>query len=505
MSNNEKKKGRVKAFLTSRKAKKGSVAVIILAAFLAIIILVNIVTGLLVQRFPNLQFDMTSSGTYQLQKETVDYLKQLDQDVTIYVMVSEKTFKSGMNAYSGAQYFVQANELLKKMAAASKHLTLKYIDLSANPTFTSKYDKVDWNSENANNLILVESGDNYTALTLDECFTTDTSSEYYQYYGYNVYTSTTIEQAVVTGILEVTTGEKTGVDFITGSGENKEAYSALVTLLKQNAYDVKEINLLTEKLRADSKIAVLYAPTVDLTDDSAKKLEKWLDNNGKLGRNLIYIPINEEVKTPNIDALLKKYGMTVSNGLAYCTNSKYIISDYYTFITDYTDETYTKGLKNSDIPVVVNFSRDVEILNKDTASSLLSVKDGAGVLPFDSPKNPKAEDYLKKDGINAAAIGTIKGEDDNKSNVVIFGSPIMFLSSYLETSYNNADYIVNLCNTITERGDLGISITSAKQDDGQLGTVTAATTTIVGIIFIGAIPLIVLLIGLIVFIRRRSM
>lgn len=505
MSNTEKKQGKIKAFFKSRKTRKGSVAVIILAAALAVVVLLNVVTGLLVQRFPNLQFDMTSSGTYQLQKDTVEYLDQLDKDVNLYVLVTEKTFKSGMNAYSGAQYFVQANELLRKMASESKHITLKYIDLSTNPTFTTKYDKIEWNSENANNLMIVECGGDYTALTLDECFTIDTNSEYYQYYGYSVYTATTIEQAAITAILEVTTGEKTSVDFITGSGENDEAYSALVSLLKKNAYDVKEVNLLTQKLREDSKIAVLYAPTVDLSEDSAEKLEDWLNNDGKLGRNLIYIPINDKVKTPNIDALLKKYGMKVSGGLAYCTSSKYYIGDYYTFITDYNNETYTKGLKNADVPVVVRDSRDVEIVNKDTASPLLSVEDGAGMVPFDSGEDAKADDYLKKDGINAAAIGTISGEDDKKSNVVVFGSPIMFLSNYMETSYNNANYIVNICNTITNRGDLGITISSAKYDSGELGTVTAETIFMVGIIFIGAIPVIVLLIGLVIFIRRRAL
>ncbi|MCR5652818.1 MAG: GldG family protein [Ruminococcus sp.] len=505
MSNKEKKQGKIKAFFKSRKTKKGTVAFIILAAALAVVILLNVITGLLVERFPNLQFDMTSSGSYQLQKDTMDYLNQLDKDVTIYVLTSEKNFKSGLNVYSGAQYFVQANELLKKMAAQNSHVTLKYIDLSSNPTFTSKYDKIDWNSSDSNTLILIESGDDYTSLTLDDCFTSDKSSQYYQYYGYNVYTATTIEQAVITGILEVTTGEKTSVDFITGSGENSQAYDALVTLLKKNAYDVREINLLTQKLRDDSKIAVLYAPTVDLTEASADKLGKWLNNDGKMGRNLIYIPINESVKTPNIDALLKKYGMKVSDGLAYCTNSKYIISDYYTFITDYNNDTYTANLKNANVPVVVRDSRDVEILDKDTAKPLLSVESGAGMVPFGSDEDAKADDFLKADGINAAAIGTVSSDDEKKSNVVVFGSPIMFLSNYLETSYNNSNYFINVCNTITNRGDLGITINSAKNDSGELGTVTAEITAIVGVIFIGAIPLITLLIGLIVFIRRRTM
>ncbi len=504
MSNKEKKQGRIKAFFKSRKAKKGSAAVIILAAALAIVILVNIITGLLVERFPNLKFDMTTSGTYQLQKETVDYINKLDQDITLNVLVTEKTFKSGMNAYDGAQYFVQANELLKKMAAQSSHVTLKYIDLSANPTFTNKYKNVDWNSSDSNTLMIIESGDNYTALSLDECFTIDTTSQYYQY-GYTIYTATTIEQAVVTGMLEVTTGKRTEIDFATGSGESEDAYSALKNLLKQNAYNVKDVNLLTQKPNKEAKALVLYAPTVDLSDDSVAKVEKWLNNNGKYGRNLIYIPLNSAVKTPNIDALLKKYGLKVSNGLGFCTNSQYVINSYYTFITDYNNDTYKKGLKNPDVPVVVSDTRDVEIADKSLASPLLSVESGAGVVPFNSDGKGKASDYLKSDGINAAAIGSSSSTDDNKSNIVVFGSPMMFLSSYLNTSYNNANYVVNICNQITNRGDMGITITSAKQDNGQLGTVTESTTALVSIIFIGAIPIIILLIGLAVFIRRRTL
>ncbi len=115
-----------------------------------------------------------------------------------------------------------------------------------------------------------------------------------------------------------------------------------------------------------------------------------------------------------------------------------------------------------------------------------------------------AEDYLKADGINVAAIGSVAGEDNKKSNIAVFGSPIMFLSGYLDASYNNSNYIINLCNTVTDRGDMGRTIASASSGDGELGTVTAATTTIVSIIFIGAVPLIILVIGLVVFIRRRK-
>ena len=176
----EKKTNGFLAFLKSRKAKRGSIATIIVAVFICIIILINYVAGLLTERFPNLQFDMTASQSYQLQKDTSEYLSKLKNDVTIYVLTRESTFKSGLGASSGSQYFIQADKLLKKMAAEDK-VTLKFIDLSSNPTFTGKYTNIDWNSDNANNLIIVASGKNYTAIPLAECFEYD--SESYNYDG----------------------------------------------------------------------------------------------------------------------------------------------------------------------------------------------------------------------------------------------------------------------------------------------------------------------------------
>lgn len=502
-----RKKGKLKSFLKSRKTKRGSIAAAVTAVFICIIVLINFVTGLLVERFPNLQFDMTASQTYQLQNDTSEYLSQLNKDITIYVLTRESTFKGGMSAYSGAQYFVQADKLLHKMAAASSNVDLKFIDLTTNPTFTGKYKNIDWNSDNANNLIIIDAGDNYTALSLDDCF--DYDSETYSYYGYYAYTSTKIEQAVITGILDVTTKNKVSIDIITGSGEEESLYSSLQTLLKQNAYDTKAVNLTTQKLRASSKIAILYAPTVDLSEDAVKKINNWLDNNGEKGKTLIYLPIDVQTSTPNLDALLEDYGMKVSDGLCFCTSSEYVVQNPYMFLADYKDDTYTKSLKNSSIPTIVYNSRNITIKDSEKAKSLLGVESSVGMIPFsvdttDLQADEAMEKYNKK-SINVAAIGTQSNSDSKSSNIAVFGSPYMFTSNFLSTtSYNNSNYIVNFCNTVTNRGDMGITINSAALDDQELGVTSEATVVAVGTIFIAVIPIIVLAIGLVMYIRRRN-
>lgn len=499
---------KLKNLLTSRKAKKGGLAVAILAVFVAIIVLVNFIAHLLVERFPNLQFDMTASQTYQLQKDTEDYISQLDKDITLNVLVSENTFKGGLNAYSGSQYFVQADKLLHKIAAKSKHVELKFIDLSSNPTFTGKYKNIDWNSNDAQNLIIVDSGKSYTALSLTDCFTYDQDA--YSSYGYYVYTATSIEQAVVTGILDVTTGEKVGVDFITGSGEEKDMYSSMKTLLKQNAYDVKDVNLTTKDLNDSAEIAVLYAPTVDLSEKAVDKLEKWLDNDGENGRTLIYIPMDVSTETPNLDALLKEYGMEISDGLCFCTNNNYFLQNVYMFLTEYGSETYTASLKNAAIPTITYNSRNIVLKDESKAESLLNLTQSVGVLPFDTDSSKiesdkDVEKFMTADGINVAAIGSKNNTAEKGSKIAVFGSPYFFYKDFIgTTSYNNANYLINFCNTVTDREDMGVTINSAAIDNGELGVTNTATSIAVGVIFIAAVPLAVLIIGLILYIRRRN-
>lgn len=508
MAKEMKKEGRIKAFFKSRKAKKGSVAVIILASALAAVILLNVLAGLLVKRFPNLRFDMTAKGTYQLQEDTRDYLTQLDRDITINVLVTESTFKSGLNAYSGAEYFVQADELLRKMEALNKKIKLNFIDLTKNPSFTNqeKFKDIDWQSKDNDTLIIIESGERYSEVALSECFTYD--EQMLQYYGYYEYTSTTIEQAVVTGILKVVVDEMTQIDFITDFGEGEEAYGALVDLLKKNAYKVNEVNPNTADLNESSTIAVLFAPSADLTKEVAAKIEKWLDNDGEYGRTFIYIPKNAEVKSININALIENYGMKVSDGFAFCKDSNHTyLGDARSFYLDYNNTDFEENLKGSKFRTVTGDSRDIEITDDSIATPLLSVnsKGNVGVIPADATGEINLKDYVKDGAINCAAIGRKQNNDGEESCVAVFGSPVMLQQSVLENGiFNNANYFVNFCNIVTGRGDMGVTIVSNQTDNGQLGEITAGTVTTAKFFFIGFIPVSVLLIGLIVFLRRRT-
>ena len=51
-----------KAFLKSRKARHGSLAIAIVIGVIAMVVVINIIVGLLVDRFPNLKADFTANN-----------------------------------------------------------------------------------------------------------------------------------------------------------------------------------------------------------------------------------------------------------------------------------------------------------------------------------------------------------------------------------------------------------------------------------------------------------
>lgn len=493
----QKEKGKFKKFMKSRKAKHGTVAMAITALVIVMVIVLNIIIGLLVNRFPDLELDLTSNNSFALQDDTIDYVSHLNNDVTVYILMEKDKFEGQ------GTYFVQAQKMLNKMVSKSDgKMKIKYVDLTSNPSFTSNYPNVDWQSSSANNIVLVESGKQYKVLTLTDCFEYDEQT--YNYYGTYSFTGTKIEQAVVTAILNVTTDDKVVVDMI--KGNNEQDYSSLKSLLENNAYQVNDVSLATGDFDKDAKVAIMYAPSVDLDEKIVEKLSTWLSNDGKYGRSLIYVPTADMGEMPNLDDFLKEWGMSIDRGYVFETDETALVNanSPYAFTVSYGDY-YKDNLKNSKIPVVVSESHAVDITDENTAHALLKTTNKAGVLPIDADKSWDYKDAITGNGENVAAEGVMTNEDKKSSRVVVFGSYIMFSDTIMKyNSFNNSAYFMNVINTIADKEDVGITIESKSIDNTELGITDVATQNTMLVVFVIVIPIAILVAGFVFWLRRRN-
>ena len=494
------KKKKSGSFLKNRKTR-GAVSIAVTVLFIAAVILLNIVLSLVTDKYP-MYIDVTENASYQLQQETKDYLSDISEPVDIYVLQKESDFESGdSNNY---KYRVQANKLLHAIENSSDNITLHYVDITAEPTFTTPYTQIDWTKSHA---VLVTCGDQYRAVDMTDMFSFD--QEQYSTYGTVVINKQMVEQAITTAIVNVTTTDKTKVTVLSGQGE--QDMTPFVTLLENNAYEVENVSLLNETISEDSEFVIIYDPDVDLDDKAYDTLSKWLNNDGKYGHHLFYFPNDQhEVKEfPNINALLADYGMQVEYGYIYENSQNYLIPGYnqYISIYDYGENTaYTDDLRNQSIPVVMMLTMPITVTDDDMAEPLLKSSDESFFFPKDLQEEDVESFDPEKKALSGAAIGKRNdGTDDSKdSSIVVIGSYDAVTTNYLSTgAYNNAAYFVNLFNVLADRDDVSVIIEGKDPSSNELGVTSQGSIAFPAILVRFIIPIAVLAAGLIIWIRRR--
>lgn len=486
----EKKEGKLKTLFKSRKLRKGGLSVAFTAVFIVLVIVVNMIANLITTKVPALTFDLSASKTYELSQDTIDFVETIDKEVTVSILASESD-------YTGAsEYYLMASTLLNQYKNYNDKIKIKYVDITANPTYVNNYPDETLYQGN----YIVECGDKYRVLTTDDLFETTTDS-----YGYPSVIGLEVEPAVTTAILNVTSENQIKVQFIDGFG-NYDA-DALKKLLEQNNYDVSSVSTLTQEIDESVDAVVLFTPSVDLDDASVKKIKDFLNNNGNYGKDLIYVANPTEIESPNLDALLEEWGMKMGKGVVAETDSSKLpySQDYYTSILDYSNTEYTEGLKDSTLSLIGGEIVPVEITNENTATTLLQTSTSAKLRLF-STANDENFDFanVESQQYNAAAVGTKISGDETSSNVVVFGSNLVFNSHAIKLpTYNNGSYIVNMFNKLTDNTDEGITIDGKDLEEPSLG-ITTDQINLWTIVCMGVIPVIIIIVAIVIWVRRRN-
>ena len=500
--NTSKKSGGIKSFLKSRKARMGAGAVIVTVLVIVAVILLNLVLAAITNNHP-LYLDVTENSAFRLQPETEEFTATVDKPVTIYVLQPESSFESADSA--NYKYFIQANKLIHAIDDSSDNIDLHYVDLTADPTFTKDYPDIDWTQSH---VALVVCGDLYRVVDLTDMFSYD--EEQYQYYGTYVINGQYVEQALLTAIMNVCTEDKIKVTVLTGQGE--QDMSVFTTLLENNAYEVETVSLLNGSIAEDSEFLIIYDPDVDIDGDIYTTISEWLDNDGKYGHNLVYFPNDQKdvSEFPNLNTLLSDYGMKVRSGYVFENSSDHLLPGYnhYYSIFDYPqdDDTFTKGLRSTEIPVVMSLTMPIDITDETMAKTLLTSTDQAYFIPIDISDEYKESFEPAAELLNGAAIGQRNdGTDDSKSSsVVVIGSYDAVTRSYLgSSSYNNAAYFINIFNTLSEKADVSVVIEGKNPSANELGLTSMESILFPSILVRFVIPIGVLLAGIIIWIRRR--
>lgn len=500
------RKKKVRRRSDTRKLRYGAMATGLSVVVIAGIVLFNVVMGILADRYP-LSFDLSEDKTYSLSEQGIAVAESLQKEVQITVFAEESLFANSMRGDELDTIFHQFYQMSREFGSRSGgKVSVSYIDLTANPTLDSQYSQYDLELGD----ILFESGSRSQLIRYTDLFDQDSS-----YTGYTV--TSLVEQKLASCINTVTSEHQTVVTMLTGHGEDTSGISLLQDLYELNGYTVETVDFTTAaEIHQDSQAVILVGPTRDFTEEERNRLQEWLSNDGNLQRNL-FLFCDVSAKLPVLYGFLEgDYGIQVTDNVIQETSNSNLYRDY-----QYMLECAIGSIESSDLtdtvagdrillpyPRQLVTTRDSDISQDNPANTpLITFGSTAKLMPLANEENTQTE-LIDADSYPVTAVayaekqGIVNGSETVSSHVFVSGSSYMLY--YLEASgYQNDSFLVSALNAVT--GSEGIAITGRSLDSETLSH-SDLTAQIVGLwIFTIGLPVVMLVIGLVVFIRRRHL
>lgn len=477
--------------LDKRRLRRGALSVAFTILFIAAVVVVNVIVWVASDRL-DMSADLTAEEIYTLDETTERYLGEtLSSDVEITVLNTEQAFENQDAAYK------QVSEILKKMSMTSSHVKVRYLNVDQNPNFTSKFK----GETIAANYIVVECEQTgrHRIISPYDYFTFD--QNYLQYYAYFV-ESSAIEQEAVSAMMYTTSERLIRVAFAEGYNESEEG-EALKQLLMNSGYEVMSFPLnTTSEISPETDFVVLYAPLIDIDKDQLAKLDKFLYNNGEYGKNLVYFASTRQPKTPNIDEFLSGWGLAVGFDVVGQSDESYLISDAtsYAHLQKICDTEYTKNVYGSRLLTYGIELRPVYALEGGSNERTVLMKsfDGAFLFPLDTEA---AKDF-NYDGTKRGEFNSVIVSQRNGSRVCAVGAE--YLASGAMMSYgnsNNAEFFVGMWDHISGR-EQGVVI-KPKSLTPAVFEMSVKTANTLSVVLCVIVPVCVIALGLVIWIRRR--
>ncbi len=486
----------MKKLFDSKRFKHGSISIVFAVVFIAIIIVLNLMVGAIGDRF-NLSMDITVDGIYTVSDTTVDMLQNLEEPVSVYIMLSEEVVETNAG-------FLDANELLKRMANYSNGmLSIEYVDLLQNPNFRNNFTNPD---SIISGSIVMQSSKRDNIIDIYDLY--DTS---YDYQTGEEYTSGyQADQVIASSLHFVTTDEIPKAAFITGHGEvaDNESFNAIFS---SNSYELSQIQLINEEIPEDINTLIINAPTTDYSEEEIAKINEFLSL--EVNNNLIVVYSQNMYELELLNRYLSEWGAEPGENIVIDTE-RAANPNPAIFIPELLSHEITDPIIQSEVEaVVVPGTTDINVTydasGYRTTTVLMQSAESSYGKNFLSGET--IDDITKQEGdaegpFPLMLLTTDYQYVDNEPiyhNVVFISSPELIGTSVLDNAaYQNKSLITSVVDYINP--DVDAVIVEAIDYKNISMVVTAGAATAVLVVCVILLPLVFVAVGIVVFIRRKN-
>lgn len=472
-----------------------------LFTFLIVVLLICAFIGLnvWVQSLDLPQIDVTANKIYTLSDSSKDVLKEINQDIKIYVFgIDENDSVVG---------------LIKQYCDVNHKITYEMLSSESNLAKVQEFDLEDGYS-----IVVIESGDSKKII--------DASSEF-QTYDYTTYEQVdTTEQTLTNSILSLVNENKPKVYFVEGHSEfGSNELGVLMTYLNNEAIETSSLNLATTGVVPDDcDVLAIMSPSTDFFENEVQAVVDYINKGGNLF--ITKDILSQEVQLPNFEQILANYGVNVENGYilerdASVTQANYpfIFRPQISSSNSITSEIYSDSYMLLAYAEKINFvsSEELENLNVtyepllETSDSALFVTDLASdaetaAATAQSGKFTIAADITKT--ISETTETNENGEETTNSiqSKLVLCANGRFMTDYIISEISN-QYPISYVGSNKDFGINTISVLAKKENGLKIRKDMAGTSyvfsasskqnaIVLAIIF--AVPVMIIIIGIIV-------
>lgn len=454
-------------WIKARQTRFATYAVLYTLVVIAAAVVVNV----LAKRYDK-SYDATSNKQYSLSPQTAKIVKNLKQGATILY-------------FDQSTHFGAARDLLTEYSDLSPKVHVRYVDPDKDPQLARE--------DGVSNLgtAIVQIGDKKEAAT-----------------------SMTEEGITGAFIRDIKTSTRT-VCFVSGSGEHQAddtsryGLSSLVSALGKESYETQTVDLITKPdVPSECTVLVVAGPTHDYEQPEVSAIQKYVQNGGR-AMFLLDPPLQGRTQAiaanDKLATVLTGWGVTPENDLVLDQSpigQLLGVGPEVALVTHYESQPIVSDLKGTATGFPLVQSLAIHSTGKASVDKLFSSSDTSeAATNLSSPELRVNDPKDKKGPFTLAAAGTYTtGNAGSQGRFVVMGGSTWITNSFLDFN-GNSDLALNAINWLASDEDL-ISI-HPKTPENQHITMTRAQMNVVRLSSQFGLPLLMIVLGTVVWWKRR--
>ncbi len=445
-------------------------AMFITVSVIAAVILINTIAGVFLAWKP-LKIDLTKSQAYTLSDRTKETVKNLAEPTTAYVLFSEEMEET---------YF-HVKDVMDKYGSLGDKLEVIYKDPYKDYEFVKEYTEKGLTLSDGT--IIIECGEKLRTLSVGQFYT----EEYGSFFD--------LERMLTAALVRITGEDGGKVYLISNHGEYYETMADYfeMNLIDYAVLDLNQLAVSGRLIPTDADLIMTIAPQRDYSELELALIDGYLEDGGKAVFSFAY----ELGEMPYIYSYLESaWGMKITHELINEGNSSYKIQtpngEQMNTAKMLSHET-TGSLISAELTYVAPL-----------AIPVFKTEENANFATFTSLVKTSSSSYTSAKSAGPYTVTALsETSGDNSAKVLYVGSVYTLIDPTINEATNlaNGDFILNAVDYMTDNTS-SMDIRSKNVALSTMSMTQAQVNWVYYVLKLG-IPLIIIALGVIIWLKRR--